>query len=369
MLLGLIVLQLYLIGVDYFFREKPEFSAQTPFYEIDNYYSNHLTHVWTKGDIYSFYGSKGGVNLEILDDNIFFIGGFEEKSIYDLKLISLDSSSGNILWQVPKNRPLLWLQRQPTGLAANENNVFLNWDSTQKISGDTKIGAAKVIAYNSLGEQIWSQSIGGARSITTMIVNKNTVSVDGSFSSNYYLLDSNTGKEVNSIAKEIDNHIWFKDPQTLYRYSHIENSLEAVNQTSGDILWRYSISDPIYLAPKLANDTIVIRTNENRLVGRILAGRILAINKTTGNLIWEASDALSNVAITDSVVHYLTNDLLLRSININSGEIVGKTDFTPSKAVDPTHNVHQIATNGRMMFIYFGGEHQLSAFTFDNSQN
>ena len=95
---------------------------------------------------------------------------------------------------------------------------------------------------------------------------------------------------------------------------------------------------------------------------------MLAIDKATGNLIWEMPDALSNVVVTDSNAHYLTKNMLLRSVDINSGEIIGETDFTPSKATDPVNNVYQIAADEDMIFIYFGGAHQLSAFSFDYDQ-
>ena len=197
-----------------------------------------------------------------------------------------------------------------------------------------------------------------------MIVNQGTISVDGSFSSNYYLLDSRTGKVTNSTAQENDSYIWFIDEETVYQYGGDSyDSLKAVNMASGVIMWEYLIGDPVYLAPILTNDVIVIRTRENHY-----EGHVLAIDKATGILIWEMSDALSNVVVTDSIAHYLTSDLLLRSVDINSGEIIGETDFTPSKAMDPVNNVYQIAADEAMIFIYFGGAHQLSAFYFDYDQ-
>lgn len=362
-LLSLIVLQLYLIGIDYLFSEEPEFIPSDQFYEIDSYYSNHLNHVWTRRDIYSFYGSEGGLNLDTLGGNIFVLGKFEGNSIYDLKLMNLDSSSGDTLWKIPKHTSSFFGKSSPTGLATNTENIFLAWPGTQKISGDTQFGAAKVVSYDLFGDQVWSQSIGGARRITKMIVNQDTISIDGSFSSNYYLLESSTGKVTNSTPKENDRYIWFIDEETAYEYGDIYDSLKAVNMTSGVTTWEYLIDNQVYLAPILTNGVIVIRTRENHYVGHVLA-----IDKATGDLIWEMPDALSNVVVTDSIVHYLTNDLLLRSVDINSGEIIGETDFTPSKAMDPINNVYQIATDEDMIFIYFGGAHQLSAFSFDYGQ-
>ena len=69
------------------------------------------------------------------------------------------------------------------------------------------------------GLEVWSQTIGGARSIESIVATEDSVSVRGDFSSRCYLLDAIAGDVIE--ARDVNEHncIWFRDGDVTYEES------------------------------------------------------------------------------------------------------------------------------------------------------
>ena len=266
--------------------------------------------------------------------------------------------SGQIIWRVIDNRRVPLGEPLATGLVTNSDRIFVSFISTTSVSGEMLSGAAKLKAYDTNGDTLWSRSIGGARSITRMMATNDTVSVDGSFSSSYYLLDAQNGEIINAALKDNGNFVWFVDGNVRYEQTK-EFLLQAVNITTESAIWQYSINAPVYLPPIFSTDYIIVRTNEAHFYGTVIV-----LNRETGKTVWEHADILSNVVIDQQRVYFLTKDMQLIGADIYTGEVLVSASFSPNEAIDPVNNVYQIVANNNKIVIYFGGTHQLSAFNY-----
>lgn len=352
-LLGLFIIQGILVGIQSLWVPDKE-EVNQPAYRVAESQTQ-VHHLWTQENLFSFYVSKGGLLLDGTDEGVYFLGKFEDDDLYGLSLIKFDLHSGEIVWHTIDNRPAPFGDQLVSGLATNANSIFVSFLGTQSISGETLIGAAKLRAYDIHGNPFWLRAIGGARSITTIIATNTTVSINGNFSSNYYILDANSGGILNTIPKEDGDFIWLIEEDI--QYGQKEFVIQAVETSSEKTIWQNMINEPIFMAPVISDDHIVLRTNEVRFLGTGLS-----VNEASGQIIWEYSNILSNIAVDDSVAYFLTEDMQLVGKDIRNGQVLFNINFEPNEAVSPENNVYQIAANNNIVVIYFGGANQLSAF-------
>ena len=300
--------------------------------------------------------------IDSTETDIYFLGRLaEENPIQGISLIKFNLLTGEIVWRIIRSARF----REPmaTGLTVKSDQILMSFRGTTSISGETLNGAAKLRAYDTDGDTLWSRRIPGARSITTMAAINDTISVDGSSSSNYYMLDANNGKIVNTTPKDDGNFIWFIDGNI--KYEQIDSfSLQAVDTTTDTIIWQNLIDELIYVPPLLSDNYIIIRTREARSLGTTIA-----LNQKTGEIVWEHSNILSNVVVDQQIVYFLTEDMQLIGADIHTGDVLVSASFSPNEAVDSVNNVYQIAAEDGKVVIYFGGTHQLSAYDFSATED
>ncbi len=361
-ILGIILFFQAILGIaNYFLSPNIEIDINPTSYEIEES-SKPIEHLWTRNDISSFYFSKGAVMIDSTETDIYFLGRLaEENPIQGISLIKFNLLTGEIVWRIIRSARF----REPmaTGLTVKSDQILMSFRGTTSISGETLNGAAKLRAYDTDGDTLWSRRIPGARSITTMAAINDTISVDGSSSSNYYMLDANNGKIVNTTPKDDGNFIWFIDGNI--KYEQIDSfSLQAVDTTTDTIIWQNLIDELIYVPPLLSDNYIIIRTREARSLGTTIA-----LNQKTGEIVWEHSNILSNVVVDQQIVYFLTEDMQLIGADIHTGDVLVSASFSPNEAVDSVNNVYQIAAEDGKVVIYFGGTHQLSAYDFSATED
>ncbi len=113
----------------------------------------------------------------------------------------------------------------------------------------------------------------------------------------------------------------------------------------------------VYEPPILTKNAIVARVGEARF-----SGIVFAVDRTTGNLLWHYEDVLSNVAVTDSIAFFLTDDVQLVAVDVSSGRVVGEVNFTPDRIDDPVNTPFHVASSDGIAVVYFGDGRQLFAF-------
>jgi len=243
-------------------------------------------------------------------------------------------------------------------LGANNSYVYVGSSGTQKISGETKWGASHITAYDlSDGKLEWQQVIAGARSIEVMVVTDSIISVNGSFSSNYYWLDATSGEIIDTRPRDSGDFIWFADNGVRYEEA-AASSFQAVDETTGTVLWSSPFHYGIYQPPFLTPPFIVGRAGEGRFLGTAFA-----VDVTTGDLLWTYPNLISNVAIGESVAFFLNEQATLVAVDIQTGDLVGEVNFSPRIEVS-VNNLFQVATNDTVVLVYFSDSRELFAFEF-----
>lgn len=320
-----------------------------------------IEHLWTRDDLYTYYSTKGGERLlESKAENVYFLSKVGDSSIKGLSLLNLNLLSGETLWSQIDNRPAPLGEPLATGLETNSDLIFVSSLGTHQTSGEDIYGAAKITAFNNSGEKIWSRRIGGARSISTMVSSDEFVSVDGNFSSHYYGLEPYSGYVLESLDKSNHNFIYFKDEGIRYERNGVY-SIQSVNIDTDQVNWVSTFDKKTSLSPYLTDTAVVLRTDV-----AYFPGKAVAIQRDSGNTIWEYTDVLSNVAVSESVAYFLTTDMKLLGVDVDTGVIFMEIDFSTDELSDSeiVNNVFQVAANKFFLIVYFGDRHQLSAYRY-----
>ncbi|NEU57369.1 PQQ-binding-like beta-propeller repeat protein [Halorussus sp. MSC15.2] len=164
----------------------------------------------------------------------------------------------------------------------------------------------------------------GSSAVHTPVVSNGTVYF-ADFNNTVYAVNSTTGEKV----WEYSSHGWvFGDPAasngTVYfgwKYRDGDNTpykVIAVNATTGERKWRFDFHGTP-TSPAVADDTVYFATEW---------GKIFAVNTTTGTEVWNYTtdtEFYSEVAIGDGVVYAGDKDGEVHGVNVTSGEEVSRT--------------------------------------------
>ncbi len=314
-------------------------------------------YLWTKSPFWNNYGNhQGGIHLAATDKYAFLLGSIESNEVGELTMTKLNMFTGEVEWVRLDSSSLN--KGAATTVSVNSDRIYVGFDGTQKISGDTTWGAGKVVAYDiGTSDIVWSKTIPGARGIETLVITDSSVSVDGAFSSSNYLLDAGTGDVIDIIEKP--NLIWFTNNGISYERQK-SFSFQARDRETSEIIWQneedYYPSQP----PILTDRVIVARSGNTGFLGIAFA-----IDNATGNLIWEYKDVLSNISVDGSTAFFLTKNMELVAIDIETGEVLGQTAFTSNLTRERTSDIHHFITaSNDIVIVYLGDSQQLFAFHF-----
>jgi outer membrane protein assembly factor BamB len=236
----------------------------------------------------------------------------------------------------------------------------VGFEGTQKIGGETEWGAAKIVAYDlNTGEVVWSKIIGGARSIDSLVVSDTTVSVDGSFSSHYYMYDAKTGALLSKREKAKEDFIWFIYDRIQYERKSGEATFQAVDTRTGTINWQsganYAVSQP----PVISHNIIIARSGEAKFLGLAFG-----VDATTGRTLWEYQNIIGNIAVDGDIAYFLTRDVQLWAVDIKTGNRLGIVSFSPNTNPDSVNNAYHVAASNGIVVTYLGEGQQMFAFRF-----
>ena len=108
-----------------------------------------------------------------------------------------------------------------------------------------------------------------------------------------------------------------------------DNSIYALDASSGDLVWKYTTGDQITLSsPAYADGEVYIGSND---------GNIYALDATNGGLIWKYTTGgyvVGSPAIQDGVLYIGSYDHNIYALNTQNGELIWK--YTTGGAVSST---------------------------------
>jgi outer membrane protein assembly factor BamB len=224
-------------------------------------------------------------------------------------LKAINISDGTTLWNTA-----LPLERGggARGLLANPNAVFV----TTSIFAD---------AYDpNTGELIWSTSLGDGH--VSVVPQLDTKLLRVYYGNRLIDLETETGKIIASTDK--DDVVWISE-NTILQISP-SGQLTAINQQTGNSIW--SNKKSFYIDE--SQEPINIG-NEKLIVGLIKG--ICVLDLRTGEYSWCHPEIdISNVATNNQsqLGFAVRNDLMLLTIDLETGNVLGETRFLSSEPVD-----------------------------------
>ena len=235
------------------------------------------------------------------------------------------------------------------GMAAAESTIYVG-----------TIGVASVHAIDSYtGNLEWSEPIPGGQSVSNLVALSGTLSAftnDGVFAS-LRAADGQLIKTMDSV-----NTVFVADPQLVLVQQPRLNSLSRLDPESGGVVWETSFEDEVTEEPVLSGDMAFVRTG-------VLVGRVYAVSLDTGEPVWATDrNVISNAALVDGIVFYLTDEAELLGISSASGQPVVSASFSPSNLTLNTSNspvgAYLVAGSQKRVFVLLGDSDQLFGFKF-----
>jgi hypothetical protein len=254
-----------------------------------------------------------------------------------------------------------------TMFAANEEMFFVGLLGRARggpITRHSTWGATKIEAYlaDSCG-QAWSQPIPGAQYLYNFVFATETIiSTYGANSANYYLLDTVTGDILEALPKRDSNFIWKinEDENVIYVQSP-RSPFIALDRDTSKTLWRSPLTSyGIVQSPMFTDQVITARVGPIRHLGRVIA-----INRDTGDLLWEMENVVSNVTLGRDYLFLITQDMQLVALDPMTGTAVSQLEFKPDEIIGTSStNIFQVAASDDIVVVYLGDGNQLMAFRF-----
>jgi outer membrane protein assembly factor BamB len=257
-------------------------------------------------------------------------------------LVALDTNDGSVIWQA--NLPL---ERGggARGILGNQDAVFV-------------VTSTFVDAYKAdTGDLKWSTRIGDGH--VSVIPQFDSDLIRVYYGNNLIELDQETGAII-SIAPR-NNILWKLSNKTLQVSP--SNHLTSIDEKTGSILW---INDRLFHLDE-GQDPLDVG-NDNLLVG-FLSG-VCLLSLQTGEYIWCRPDIdIANVAVDyESQRGYaMASGLVLLSIDLQTGEVLGETRFLSNEPIDEqVVPVSSIAFSDGIVVVSFSDSKQTFGVKVDN---
>lgn len=341
--------------------EQSRLDAWSP----SNYYqvvgqAERFEQLWVRGPLFTYRAKdRSDIHLAASGDTVFLSGYLGPSIVRELSLFGLDLSSGQVKWQAIDEYSAIYTESQPgASIAANSRYLYVAVDGIEQSGKDELVKPGKIVAYNSSGQVVWVRTLEDARDLI-MTVTDITVSAEGRW---LYLLDAETGDVIRSGKTEAeDNLVWFVNDGIEYERSD-SAVLQARNSQTGEVIWQ--TDHKLVGTPILAEDVILLNT-----IRRDIGVLALALESTTGSLLWEYKGVVSNIAVGNSIAYFFTDALQLVALDIKTGEILSELSFSSEREIPDnspyfvTNKVY-VATSQGVVLVYFRGSLQLFAFRF-----
>ena len=292
--------------------------------------------LWEKTNVFSLANDRE-IYLAVVDENVIFAGSLNENDWPSL--ISLDTLTGQEQWRVDTS---------PQSFANDAQFIYIG------------ISWNQIAAYEiTSGDVVWSESLRDARNFTHLIADGEMLHV-GSATSNYYRLDKSTGAVDQIIKTTFD---FFIEDGIIYTTAPF---MTAKHENSDNIIWQTDLGNPVAINPVLTDNFIILKTQ----FGGWPIGQGHILDRQTGVILWETEpdSVISNLAISDEIVYYLTENAKLHAVDIYTGDKLDAVSFESKiTEADLVNRNFMVAADEGIVVIYMGDSQQMFSLKFDPS--
>jgi outer membrane protein assembly factor BamB len=226
---------------------------------------------------------------------------------------------------------------------------------------------SRVKAYDlESGNFIWSTHLPQTRSLNYVTATETELYV-ATNPGNFYALEADTGAIKDTIPyPDIGSSLLWVQEGIAYWHQY-PLLLMASDIKTGNVKWQVQFDGGFDTLPIFVDGFIFVTTHN---------GQLYAIDYLTGNTLWQTAKpdtlehserVVSNVAVSNDIVYFLTQNAQLRALDIQTGQLLGAQDFVPSLFdlnTNITNYKFDVAAANEVVTVYFGDSWQLLTFRF-----
>jgi hypothetical protein len=280
---------------------------------------------WEQQNFYIYQSNH--TQLIAANGKVLLIGSETPNSPY--RLIALDENSGNIMWRYGGGNTY------KVTLATSDSMVFVS-----------ESGGVTALNLDD-GNVLWSTQLPSANTVTKLLIQNNVLYAD-TVGPNYFLLDVETGKVLQSISYVVNN-TWNVD---LPKWSN--HLMDLV--FSGNIGYFQKQTGSVPNGDEV---------------------EIIAMDELNGNQLWSSKvPAISRITTNSSGAYVLTLNGKLLKLDSADGFPNDLIQFTPAPILHSSSENENVGygyyaavdTDNQMIFVYLGDSAQLFAYKLSTIQ-
>jgi outer membrane protein assembly factor BamB len=265
---------------------------------------------------------------------------------------AIDNMNGELIWNDVDSIPF---GQQLNHIAGDDSRLYTGYIGSGKTSPNSIIGAGGVATYDiHTGKLQWSRPITGTHKLVFFAVDDSVIGVNGRGLKNH-ILSGQSGEFLSELeARPEERHITYafwleylfnKDSNNELLYENVK-------------FWTGLIKD-VLQPPQLADEIVVARTNSG-----LENGHVKTFSRSDGNLLWETEgNVVSNVAINEDTAFYITTDLEVKAVDLETGTPKGSITFSPTSGA-VGNRAYFIAAYEENVVVYLGDSRQLFSFSY-----
>lgn len=289
-------------------------------------------------------------NLAVSHEMVYFITeGPDEVPPTTLSLTAFDAFTSVVTWQIDGK---FW-----PGLFHNSTYLYAVIDGNHIVTYEPETG-----------ERVWGSKLQGIRGVSHVTATETELFIDG-VPDKFFIFDARTGTRTTAASSSGDMGYtaFLVENDTVY-WHEWPLSLVSTNLQTDERNWSQTFEGRRFEQTPIFTEELIFVVS--------FWGQLFALDKETGAILWQtapldslihAERVVSNVAVADGVVYYLTQDSQLRALNMYTGELLGTVAFTPSLfalETDIVNHRFDVAADGDLVAVYFGDSYQIFAFRF-----
>lgn len=266
-----------------------------------------------------------------------------------LSLIAFDGLTSEVVWQIDDK---FW-----PGLFHNSTFLYAIIDGNH------------IVAYEpESGKRVWGTQLPGVRGISNVTATETELFIQG-VPDKFFILDASTGRQLSSASSsgDIGYTAFLIENDTVY-WHEWPLRLVSTNLQTEERNWSQTFEGRRFEQTPIFTDELIFVVS--------FWGQLFALDKETGDIVWQTAPldsliheerVISNVAVADGIVYYLTQDSELRALDMYTGELLSTVGFTPSLFTLGTDEINyrfDVAADGDLIAVYFGDSYQIFTFRF-----
>lgn len=330
----LLIFLLFGSGCTSIFAQEPFWYDPLPPHEIEA--QEELTNIWVRDHIFISDDDLSPM-MTANQGVVSFLGGTDIRDGISINVI--DAITGDMKWQRKYGIP--------TSIVSSSSDLYVGAS-----------GGASVLKLDLItGNLIWETKLPKTRGLSYLSLDNDKLYVQTTATTDtFFVLNTSTGEIIRHIQGTM---VFLSTEKFIIQRSIISNEVDMINSETQQIIWTAKLGYGFSMLPIFTEREILILTD---------LGGIYCLERDTGNIKWHIENiAISNIALGENIVYFLTRDGKLQGANLQSGDLKSLVEFNTDRFVlNGEYHIggYNVIYDQEMkiIFVHLGDSAQLFAF-------